>query len=451
VTSHNLSVENTSIQALYPQILLARARILRRDIKPNSISKALALLENATLLYPENTALLPEYAFTLLNKQLAQPNHQKMEPRLTTLLKREQHDSPYFIIPMAWQKYQQQLIRFDKFLEIAEQAIKDRASSQELILVIARLAAKGGKQQVAENYFLEAMSLNASDEATIYYLAQHYVEQERYQQATALLQSFLSSASHFSSELQELLLQIYIYQGDFIGLIDFMTTYKLNQGFGASGKSLSFLVKAYVYLNLPAKAAEVLRANRQQYFFSDFAFYCLLSRLNEVQEKVKACDINDAIELSNADMLLFARERLNKGEYQRAFAAYNALAQRQQLSLKAQVDRIYAASQSGNLSVELKLLAEQLLTQFKNLRRLGKDGYGILDAALLVSLDRKGEAVDAIQQAREQGWLHWYDWCYQGPHPAINHLLANADVGDTHRTIEDQLKLQRARLTSDSF
>lgn len=444
----------TRIEQMLPQILIERAKELRRSFDLENVEAALELLENARLLYPDHQQILPELAYTQLELYgLEQLSGLKPAP-IALVTEGLDIDSGSTDIPLMQlntliHKYNQQKINVEQLIKEALLLEPDFTDNVEYYTLLGNWYKESGDYQTAQSYFKQAISIRQDYAKSHYCLAELQSLIGDNELAINTVSLYLRNFPQ-QTMLQSLSLKLYLSVGLFDQVIYGLKQYRLPLDAGFDGDQPSYFIQAYGFLNRPERVLEVtdeLSTTSQAISVNQLSCWLppsINTPLATPEFCLKRAKRAESVSNDLDNLMAIARRSLLLEQYEQAIEYYEKVRglmtqKKYAIPLSLSADLIYAYAQSGNAK-----RAQQMGTEFLNLLResprLGLSGIGINDVVVLTALERNEEAVLALENAINEGWLHWYNWQYRGPHPALNLLAKTQPLNELQTGLNARLE-----------
>ncbi len=448
-----LDLSQLSLKNLQAAILIHQARELRNDGSPDNFKIAINLLQNALLTYPDEEKIIYELALSYFRSMSlfgSENTFAQVQALLRQAEQQNNHQGLYWLIK-ALVELQENNITLAEAIALAEKSETENSNNSEVIGLLGHLYLRNNQLVKAEQQFNRAFQLNSDFSYAVYQLAILKSQQGNNLQAISLVQSQLTKQPE-NLNLSLLLAQLYLSNGRFSDAISFFKQMDLQQ---QRGRLKQWLVISYFYLHSTEQAINYLQqldvsgATNLQY-----KRQCqLLTLQGSFEQATESCRLADKAN-NFRDRFSFARNlMLNKNyeqakiEYSELFKQINRATQDTDPSklLVEKAEFIWLLAKTGE-QAQAKILSTALFNYFKDNQRNGYKGYGVTDVIILLALEEHELAFDAFDEALNQGWLHWYDWRYGGPHPALEQLQDDPRYPQWMSYIEQSLNLQRQKI-----
>nr|WP_282434750.1 winged helix-turn-helix domain-containing protein [Thalassotalea sp. Y01] len=440
-----LDLHNLSLKSLQAAILIHQARELRRVNSKENHALAINLLENALLSYPKETRLKSELAWTYL-KGVGDIQNGDSKQRVQQLLEEQSQESTQdamYLGANTLYRYQNDDITLTQAINEFKAAIEAEPDNIELITRLATLYRVNGRYQQAGELLSGVIANNIDYSAAVFQWAKLQSQQNKTPQSISLLEDYVKrNPQDFG--INQLLVQLYIDSGKFAPAINHLHKIDMDQ---SNQQLLEILADSYYFLNQPeATIRYYQKIDITGSPIMSFQRDCLVEILQkQYSQAEKSCQMADTdnnyrSRFHYARVLLLTRNfRSAVQRYETAFANIDDIKGKYSRALLfEQIDYIYALSQTEQ-SDKVQMLADAMLQQLQNQNRMGYLGYGISDVILWIAKGDLEKAGDLFSQALNQGWLHWYDYRYGGPHPALQMLITDERYNQWKNYIEQAI------------
>ncbi|QBY02883.1 hypothetical protein E2K93_00190 [Thalassotalea sp. HSM 43] len=440
-----LDLHNLSLKSLQAAILIHQARELRRVNSKENHALAINLLENALLSYPKETRLKSELAWTYL-KGVGDIQNGDSKQRVQQLLEEQSQESTQdamYLGANTLYRYQNDDITLKQAINEFKAAIDAEPDNIELITRLATLYRVNGRYQQAGELLSGVIANNIDYSAAVFQWAKLQSQQNKTPQSISLLEDYVKrNPQDFG--INQLLVQLYIDSGKFAPAINHLHKIDMDH---SNQRLLEILADSYYFLNQPeATIRYYQKIDITGSPIMSFQRDCLVEILQkQFSQAEKSCQMADTdnnyrSRFHYARVLLLTRDFQSAVQrYETAFANIDDIKGKYSRALLFdQIDYIYALSQTEQ-SDKVQMLADAILQQLQNQNRMGYLGYGISDVILWIAKGDLEKAGDLFSQALNQGWLHWYDYRYGGPHPALKMLVTDERYSQWKNYIEQAI------------
>ncbi|WP_068546440.1 winged helix-turn-helix domain-containing protein [Thalassotalea crassostreae] len=451
----SLDLHSLTLQNLQAAIVVHQARQLRIAGGNENLNEAINMLENSLYAFPGETILISELALSHFIKNVNSASEGNFD-RVEQLLKlADNHDNNYpsYWLTEALFKYKTAKITLQQALTIINEQISNIDKNAEAQALTGNLYRISGDLYTARSLLQTAVSKNPNYAYATYTLARIQNELGEHQQSISLLESFLNQHPA-NQNILRLLLKNYIGISKFnraVNIVNKIEQSKLNQSHELVGDSYY-----YLGLNESAFAAyDKIAVNGNPML--QYQRLCVVNIMKkDLVQASQFCQLAKENKSSLLARFYMARLLMLKGDYQLAKAAYElnfeVLKDRFRAGepnelLYEKTDYVFLLSKTGELD-KAQTIANELLAKLESTPRMGYNGYGIADVILLLAIKQPDRAFKQYQKALEDGWLHWNDWRYGGPHPALVELTNSIDFNQWQSYIDESLSNQRKMLTS---
>ena len=453
----SLDLHSLTLQSLQAAIVIHQARQLRIAGGNENLDAAINMLENALYAFPGETILISELALShfIKNVNLAPDGNFDRVEQLLELADNHDNQYPSYWLTTALFRYKTAKISMQQALTIINEQISNIDTNAEAQAFTGNLYRINGELDTALKLLQTAVSQNPNYAYATYTLARIQNEMGEHQQSISLLESFLNQHPANQNILQ-LLLKNYIGISKFnraVTVVNNIEQSKLNRSHELVGDSYF-----YLGLNESAFAAyDKIEVNGNPML--QYQRLCVVNIMKkDLVQATQFCQLAKEDKSSLLASFYMARLLMLKGDYQLAKASYELSfdgiegrfrAGNPNALLSERADYVYLLAKTGELD-KAQTIANELLVSLENTPRMGYNGYGIADVVLLLATEQPDRAFKHYQQALEAGWLHWNDWRYGGPHPALVELSNSTDFEQWQSYIDESLSNQRKMLTQAS-
>ncbi|WP_371189440.1 winged helix-turn-helix domain-containing protein [Thalassotalea maritima] len=426
-----LDLRDLSLKRLQAAIIVHQARELRQINTPENAQLVINLLENAHFSYPDEASIAAELLWSYLQFVGDRQPHldkQRIE-QLFNKLEADALNEPMYIAAQALYAYQVNTLTLEQAISALQQAIRNHTDSSELKTHLARLYRVNGRYELAMQQLTEVMINKPDYSLAKVQWAKIQSQQGNHQLAIDALQEFIKRHPDDFS-INHLLVDLYMGTGQFTVALQHLA--KLD-GSHWHREFQHRMADSYYFLNQPQYTIDYY----QNLDVGDSAVMvaqrnCLLSILQQHWQQALSICKQVATDNNPRGRFHYARVLMLTGNFVQSVNEYRAafkLVSEQQYRysrdlLLEQIDYVFTLAQAG-LNDEAVQVATPILDDIGSKNRLGYLGYGIADVILLYALQQPKNAEQAFDEALSQGWLHWYNWRYGGPHPVLSQLTTD--------------------------
>lgn len=450
----NLELSQLSLKNLQAALLIHQAKELRYVGSKDNISVAIKMLENASVIYPNEFKVLSELVLSYLlfdgiNSKTANIEHNAIITNLLDKLKLlNQQDSVYLSVE-AVMNWRNKSITLQQAIAEIEDVIAIDSNNVEILTLLANLYFINGEKEQANKLFNLALNLKPNYYLATLQLAKLHSSMQRNSQAINLIEAYLNNYSQ-EFELYQLLVEIEMSLGSFARAIAIVNSISDQV---ISKQLQDYVADSYYYLNLPQKSIELHQAKEITTSLTlTYKKQCEVLMLQGLNKQANpACK---QAQRNAKSKFIYARNLMLQGQYLDAKLHYGKLladinddfsAIDNQVYITHKVDYVWLLAITGDTTKAAKL-ATSLQSYIRSNHRSGYLGYGIADVILSLSLGDQDNATEQFTSALNSGWLHWYDELYAGPHPAIKQLEDDINFPQWINHIDHSLNLQRSAL-----
>ncbi|TRX56783.1 winged helix-turn-helix domain-containing protein [Thalassomonas sp. M1454] len=450
----NLNLSNLSLKSLQAALLVHQAKELRYIGSKNNINLAINMLENASVIYPKEFNVVAELVLSYLLVDGIHPrglNHENKAiiNNLLDKLKLLKQENLVYLSVDTIINWQNNVISLEQAIAEIEDLDVINSTNPEVLTLLADLYFFKGEMGSANKLYNLALNLKPNYQRATLQLAKLHSAQNRNKQAINLIQSYINNYSQ-DIELYQLLIELQMGIGAFTKTINIVNTITDEE---IKSQLQDQVADSYYFLNLPQKSIELHQAKEITANLSlTYKKQCELLMLQGLYEQA-----NTACKQAQRDIdsqFIYARNLLLQGDYMQAKDYYKNLLENinpnfnlinNKYYINEKVDYIWLLALTGE-DKKAMALAGSLPEYFADNNRLGYLGYGISDVIVSLALGDKELASEQLSLALNDGWLHWYNDVYTGPHPAIKQLENNPLFEQWVNHIDHSLNLQRAAL-----
>ncbi|WOH38285.1 FlgO family outer membrane protein [Thalassotalea fonticola] len=448
-----LNLKRLSLKNLQAAILIHQARELRFVDELNNFDLSIEILQNANVSYPNEKQILMELALSYLRVNGDNTNPQRL-PIVKSLIeqaeKAKYKKGVYWLVKALFLKETNE-IDVKEAIELIEKNRLLEPENVEVLTILGSFYRISNRDEQAMTLFSNALAIEPDFSLAVVQQAKLLSSQNNNLQAISMVESFLKK--HPSDlGLIQLLVKLYNGNGLFDQAIKFLNKIDLDQ---YKGLLKEHLAASYYYLQIPVRSIQYYQEiDVSGYPLLSYQLDCSIFTLKqEFKQGTESCILADKSKAIGGkfhygrNLMLQGKYNEAKQQYKKSFTAIteNINAIQANLLITEKVDYIWLLSITGEEKLAVDL-ATSLLKQFSNSNRMGHLGYGIADVILLLSINQPEEAANAFSRAINDGWLHWYDWRYGGPHPALNSLEKHNNYSQWMLYLNNSLTSQRSKL-----
>ncbi len=446
-----LDLSHVSLKTLQAAMLRHEARQLRRSYSTDNLATAKTLLENAVLTYPNEWFLYSELAWTyMLSWPQMDANAQRRVQQLLDTLTVNGYQDGTAVAAQSLYDFRFQGASLATTIQQLESAIALQTNPIELQIYTATLYRANGEHQQAVNLLQTVLESDSEHANAMYQWATLQSQLGNSITAIGLLDEYLKRHPN-ESQLHQLLMQLYVDTGKFSHALIHQNRLNEQQ---ISPRITALAADSYYYLQRFSQA-------KAHYQLDNDTLSPPMVLSKQCRDSLRNHSAADATsvckeleQLGEAKgRLLYARALLLAGEYEATVEQFAPLfntdddsdGRADKTLVSDRVDYIYALSKAGQKQAAQRL-ARELLVTLTEQNRMGYLGYGVSDVILLLIDERFNEAGDAFAAALNDGWLHWFDPRYGGPHPGLMPLQQDSRFEQWQHYIEVALDQQRNKL-----
>lgn len=472
--TEHLDLSNLSLRELQASTLIYQVKELRLNNLEESLKLSIDILNNALITYENNTEIVYQLALSMLIKQYYYPNktlndeqgnaYQNLDSTVLEQLMVTLKESinlqqklkhkwrAKFLFIRGLHRFILQSSMINKSIDELEEAKNVLTENSELLALLGDLYRLNAEPEKAEKVLNLALNYNNSLVMAIFNKAKLLSQQSKNSRAITLIKSYLNNNNN-NLPLNQLLINLYLADGDFDKAINYINGREMNTD---ALSMLGSLSQGYFYLNYTLESQKSLQQLASNLGQTDqFIQECNLLNLRGLYIKAEEfCKLADENAMDITHRFNYAKNLLLQGNYQKSLELYkkyfafidddlNNLPVNYLITQK--IDYIWLLYKNDQKELA-RHFAKPLLAYFSNTNRLGYKGYGICDVILLLASNKLDQGFERFKQAIDQGWIHWFDINYNGPHPALREIQQLQNFAPIKRYLEQTLNSKRQGL-----
>ncbi|TKB44764.1 transcriptional regulator [Thalassotalea mangrovi] len=443
VDREGLDLDTMSVESMQTALLIYQARQLRMVSSQQNYLLSIQLLENGLRTYPNDQKVPLELGIALYRAASFFDNPDyfaRMESLYGSYNQDTMPEGMAFI--QGLYQYSSATIPLQQLINTGKQYAELFANQPEYHSFMASFYLQAKQYEQAESHVQKALKLQPGFSVATFYQAKLQSLMGQNQAAIDTLTTYLNfNRDDYSAKY--MLAWLLVENGRFSEAINFLKPVELEK---ENRELRVLLAQSYFYLQLPELASQQYqKLLNQAEPLASRAIACQLAIITEVDTD-SACDAQDALQ----DSMLYGRYQMLKGDYSKSLTIYQQIFADQkpessQIRYSDWVDYTWLLAQTGD-AVEAQQLAKQLLRDIADQQRLGYGAKGISDVILWLVLDDNEQALNALDDAIAEGWLHLYTWQYGGIHPAFTGNVSREKFAERFTYIDQALKRQRKQV-----